>query len=165
MAKRTINLDTKDIKIILENLEACNPKPTPQVKAIIRKMKTNLKTIKIASRKGKGRSLQKYICREIGELIGIEYNQEDDQCLIHSREMGQSGLDVILRGRAQKLFPYCIESKATENLNLTDAVQQAESNTVEPYDWMVVHKRKILSEPIVIISWSALKSLFMRGFK
>jgi len=165
MAKRTINLDTKDIKIILDNLEACNPKPSIQVKSIIRKMKNNMKTIKISSRKGKGRSLQKYICREIGEMIGVPYDQEDDQCLIHSREIGQSGLDVILRGKAQKLFPFCIESKATESLNLTEAVQQAESNTVEPYDWMVVHKRKILNEPIVMIPWSAFKELFMKGLK
>lgn len=163
MAKRTINLDTKDIELIIEGLQEL-PK-SKRADLLFKKMRNNLKTIKIASRKGKGRSLQKFICREIGELIGIPYDQEDDQCLIHSREMGQAGLDVILRGKAQKLFPYCIESKATESLSLTEAVLQAENNTTDPYDWMVVHKRKIFSEPIIMISWSAFKTVFMRGFK
>jgi hypothetical protein len=160
MAKRTLNLDTKDIELILEALDS--QKSSPRMISLLRKMKNNLKTIKISSRKGKGRSLQKFICREIGELIGIPYDQEDDQCLIHSREMGQAGLDVILRGRAQKLFPYCIETKASESLSLTEAIQQAQNNTVEPYDWMVIHKRKILNEPIVMISWYAFKKVFSK---
>ena len=163
MAKRTINLDTKDIELILEGMS--HLAKSKRADNLFRKMKSNLKTIKISSRKGKGRSLQKFICREIGEMLNIPYDQEDDQCLIHSREMGQSGVDGILRGKAQELFPYCIESKATESLSLTEAILQAENNVTEPYDWMVVHKRKIFSEPIVMISWSALKSLFMKGFK
>lgn len=161
MAKRTLNLDTKDIELILEALDS--QKSSPRMISLLRKMKSNLKTIKIASRKGKGRSLQKFICREIGELINVPYDQEDDQSLIHSREMGQSGVDIVLRGKALKLFPYLVECKASESLNLTEAIMQAQNNTKEPCDWMVVHKRKILQEPIVILSWSAFKSLFSKG--
>lgn len=160
MAKRTLNLDTKDIELIIEALGSL-PKSS-RTDSLFRKMKNNMKTIKISSRKGKSRSLQKFICREVGEMIGIEYDQADDSCLIHSREMGQAGVDVVLRGKAQKLFPYCIECKSVENLNLVEAVQQAEANTSEPYDWMVVHKRKIFDEPVVFIPWSAFKKLFMK---
>jgi hypothetical protein len=165
MAKRTINLDTKDIELIIEALETSKTTNwQSRYAAVLRKMRNNLKTIKISSRKGKGRSLQKYICREIGEMIDVPYDQADDQCLIHSREMGQAGVDVILRGIAQERFPYCPETKATESLSIVETVQQAISNTVDPYDWLIVHKRKILDEPIVIISWSAFKRVFMKGF-
>ena len=34
-----------------------------------------------------------------------------DECLIQSRGMGQQGTDVVLYGKARKLFPYGIECK------------------------------------------------------
>lgn len=164
MAKRTINLDTKDIEVIIKGLQlqSFTGEDLKRAEPLIRKFKNNLKTIKVSSRKGKARNLQQFVCHEVSEMIGIPYDQSDDSCLIHSREMGQSGVDVILRGEAQELFPYRVESKNTESLNLLEAIQEAESNSEDPYDWMVVHKRKLLREPIVIISWSAFKSLFIR---
>jgi hypothetical protein len=160
MAKRSLNLDTKDIELIIEALK--DQKESPRMTSLIRKMKTNMKTIKVSSRKGKGRNLEQWICRKISELIGIPYNPEDDDSLINYRRMGQSGTDIILTGKAQKLFPFGVEAKNSEQLSLTEAIQQAQSNTKEPYDWMVVHKRKTLKEPIVIISWSAFRKLWER---
>ena len=165
MAKRTLNLDTKDIEVILKALqlkEGLTREDLNRAEPLIRKFKSNLKTIKVASRKGKARNLQQFICHEISEMIGIPYDQSDDSCLIRSREMGQSGVDIILRGIAQELFPYCIEAKSAESLSIVDTIQEAESNTKDSCEWMVVHKRKILKEPIVIISWSAFKTLFLR---
>jgi len=166
MAKRTINLDTKDIELIIEALETSKTTNwQTRYENVLRKMKNNLKTIKISSRKGKGRGLQKYICQQISEMLDIPYDQEDDDCLIHNREMGQSGVDVVLRGKAQKLFPFNIETKATESLDFVGAIHQAEANMIESYDWMVIHKRKILGEPIVMITWSAFKKIFLKGLK
>lgn len=119
--------------------------------------------IKISSRKGKGRALQQKVCRDISSVIGIPYDQQDDECLIHSREMGQSGVDVILRGEAKGLFPYSIESKSAEAFSLTAAIEQAENNQAEGTDWMVIHKRKAWKVPVVILSWDVFIEMY-RGF-
>lgn len=158
MAKRTINLDTKDIQIILEALEMI-PESSATT-ALTRKMKNNLKTIKVSSRKGKGRSLQQFVCTQISEMLNIPYVQSDDESLIRSREMGQAGTDVVLRGEAQQRFPFNVECKNTESLNITSVVQQAEANRKDPYNWLIVHKRKILPDPVVIMSWPAFVALF-----
>lgn len=161
MAKRTINLDTKDIQVLLDALET-SPESTTKT-ALVRKLKNNMKTIKISSRKSKGRGLQQFVCSEVSELLGIPYDQSDDESLIRSREMGQAGVDVVLRGDAQKRFPFNVECKCTESLSLTEVVQQAEANTKEPYNWLIVHKRKALSQPVVILNWSTFRSLFEKS--
>lgn len=120
------------------------------------------KRIKPRSAKNKGAALQKFVCQELSEMLSLPYNQGDDECLIHSREMGQPGTDVVLRGEARKRFPYSVECKNTESLSLTDTILQAEANRAEGTEWLIVHKRKALSEPVVILSWSAFRALFAR---
>ena len=119
------------------------------------------KPIKVSSGKAKGRELQKRICRDISSAIGIPYDQQDDSCLIHSREMGQSGIDVILRGKAKELFPFSIECKCVEALSLYQAIDQAISNQSKDTDWMVVHKRKG-DGPTVVMSWDAYITRYKR---
>jgi hypothetical protein len=166
MAQRTLTLDTKDIELILGALEhqknhtlVLPSPPSPRMISLLRKLKSNLKTIKVSSRKQKGRNLEQWICREISELIDIPYNPDDDNSLINYRRMGQRGSDIILTGEALAKFSYNIEAKNSENLSLMDAIKQAQSNTKEPCEWMVIHKRKTLQEPIVIISWSTFKKI------
>lgn len=96
------------------------------------------KSISIASRKAKGRSLQKWVANKISEIIGIPCGKDE---LIESRGGGQSGTDVILIGKAKKLFPYSVECKRKERFNLHDAVKQAKANQMEDTDWLVVSKR------------------------
>ena len=131
-------------------------------KNIHRKLQSNhnKKRITISSAKAKGRNLQYWICEKISKLINIPFDQQDDSCLIHSREMGQHGKDIILRGEAQILFPYSVESKASESLNLMETIEQSESNQDKNTDWMIVHKRKALAEPIVILSWRGFEKTF-----
>lgn len=120
------------------------------------------KGIKISSRKAKGRNLQKWTCQKIADIFKIKYNQQDDQCLIHSREMGQSGIDIILRGDVYKKLPFDIECKAVEKFNLYQAIEQAKSNTESNRYWLVVHKKNY-SNPIVIMDWEAFEYLLDRG--
>src|SRR5208283_6089250 len=115
---------------------------------LYKRIKRVLTPIKVSSRKQKGRNLEQWGCEQISELINIPYDPKDDSSLINYRRMGQSGVDIILIGKAQEKFPYCIECKASESLNLTETIAQAQSNIKEGYDWMIVHKRKILNEPI-----------------
>ena len=97
-------------------------------------------------------------------MISIPYNPDEDSSLINYRRMGQAKQDIILMGEALIRFPYSVECKAAESLNILQAIKQAQSNinTKEPTDWLVVHKRKTLEEPIVIFSWSAFKKLFLK---
>jgi len=166
MAKRNLNLDTKDIQVIMNALEMYQNEKLGKKEAslapLMKKLKNNMKTITVASRKGKGRKLQQFVCQEISELIGTFYNQQNDQCLIHSREMGISGIDVVLRGNALREFPFSVEAKCSEGLNLLETYNQTLSNRVDGTDWMIVHQRKSIPETLCIISWDTFKKLFKK---
>ena len=153
MAKRSVSLDTSDIQKILDGT----------IEPIIEKrLRAALKTIKVSSAKSKGRSLQQDACEMISRITGIEYNSGEDG-LIESRGMGQNGVDVALRGEARRLFPFSVESKCVENLNIVDAITQAQDNMYPGTDWLVYHKRKSLKEPVVILSASAFEKLCKKG--
>jgi len=145
MASKWVLLTDKD----QEAIEWYCPAGSPLHKKILQAKKR----IKVSSAKGKGRNLQYWICEQISKFTGIPYKQSDDQCLIHSREMGQHGQDIILRGDALKLFPYSVESKSSEQLDLVGTIEQAKANTYAGTNWLIVHKRKALAEPIVIMEW------------
>lgn len=159
--------DRKELEFIKESLDFINYRETPEKQRsdnIIKKINRALTPIKVSSAKSKGRELQKRICQDISDVIGISYDQKDDFCLIHSREMGQSGCDIVLRGEAKRLFPYSIECKNTESLSLYAAIDQAKSNIYDQTEWMVIHKRKG-SDPIVIMDWAGfLKKYAEKGY-
>jgi hypothetical protein len=111
------------------------------------------KKITTASAKGKGRNLQYWVCEQISKITGIPWVQSSDDCEIHSREMGMSGKDIVLRGKAKEKFPFSVECKSSEQLNLVDTVKQAESNTGPGESWLIVHKRKAIPHPIVVMTW------------
>lgn len=129
-------MNKKDLKELVQLLESNNIG-----EKFIKKINKELKPISVSSRKQKGRTLQKKVCSMISECIEIPYDQSDDNCLIHSREMGQHGTDVILRGEAREKFPFSIECKNQEKLNLYSAIEQAKSNLGKDLDWIVIHKR------------------------
>lgn len=120
---------------------------------IIKKIERILKPIKRRSAKDKGRNLQKWVCERIAELFNIEYNQQDDNCVIHSREMGQSGVDIIIRDYLRNYFPFSIECKSSEQLNLIETIQQAKKNTKKDEHWIIVYKKKAIQKPVVIMDW------------
>lgn len=88
------------------------------------------KSISVASRKAKGRRLQKQIAECISKITGIPAKKDGD---IEPRPMGQSGRDVILRGEAKELFIFHgIECKNVEALNIWKALLQAEEHGGKP---------------------------------
>jgi hypothetical protein len=165
MASRTVKFDTTDLSLIAEmgqmylNEHDNSLGIAKQIQGIVRKCRNNAKTIKISSRKGKGRGLQMAVAEGISEMTGIPYDQSSDVCDIHSREMGLSGNDIILRGEALKKFPFSIECKCSESLNLTDTYEQVVANVVPGTDWLICHKRKSIPEIIVMLSWDAFKKI------
>jgi hypothetical protein len=77
--------------------------------------------MKTASCKQKGRLAQQHIVKRLLEtfpnLTGAD---------ITSRSMGASGEDILLSEEAFRAFPFAVESKAVEGLNIWSAMKQSE---------------------------------------
>ena len=137
---------------------------TKESKKILGKLERAEKTIKVSSRKGKGRALQYWVCERIADIFGLQFVQSDDECLVHSREMGQHGTDIVLRGNLYKQFPYDIECKSCETLSIPEWVRQARTNNKkEGRNWLVVFKKQTIGgEPLVLMDWSCFEELFRK---
>ena len=90
--------------------------------------------MKTSSEKAKGRNLQKKVRELLIEHLGVD--PED----IESRSMGAGGEDLIMAKAARNLFPYSIECKNQEALNIWAAYKQAEENC-KGYEPLAVIKR------------------------
>lgn len=160
MASKWIVFDDKERALIqkcLASEELADDKN--MLKKIENKLAAADKRITTASAKGKGRDLQQWVCRKISDLIGIEFNNQSDDSLIRSREMGQAGVDVILRGEAKQKFPFGIECKNTESINFRSFVEQAKKYDKEGR-WLLIIRTKSLPDTTVTMSWETFEKLF-----
>jgi hypothetical protein len=105
------------------------------------------KRISVQSAKAKGRRLQKYVAEKLSEITGIPHGKD---CLIQSREMGQSGTDVKLIGDALDKIPLSIECKYCEAWSVNSWIEQAKANQLPDTDWVLCAKRNH-NDPVVII--------------
>lgn len=103
--------------------------------------------MKIRSAKNKGKRLQNWTASKIAEITGLKVEKDGD---IESRQMGMSGVDVILRGKAKELFPFSVENKNVETLNLFAAIGQAKNNIMAGTNWLLICKKN-REDPVVII--------------
>ena len=71
--------------------------------------------MKAQSAKAKGRRLQQWVRDQLIEQLDV--HPED----IESRSMGAGGEDLIMARAARQKFPYSIECKNVENLNIREA--------------------------------------------
>ena len=90
--------------------------------------------MKPQSAKAKGRRLQQQFRELLIEELDI--HPED----IESRSMGAGGEDLIMARAAREKFPYSIECKNVEKLNVWEAYKQAEENSND-YEPVVVMKK------------------------
>lgn len=75
------------------------------------------------SAKNKGRKFQQEVRDAILDLFpGLH---PDD---VRSTSMGASGEDILLSSAARSAFPYSVECKWTERLNIYKAIEQAKEN-------------------------------------
>jgi len=88
-----------------------------------------------ASRKQKGRKLQQFVRDKVLEQYPSLTERD-----VKSTPMGCSGEDVMLSEAAVKLFPYSVEAKNVEKLNIWSALTQSESNNRE-LEPLLVFKR------------------------
>lgn len=78
--------------------------------------------MKPSSSKAKGRRLQKAVAKAIRRTFNLA--KEDCRPAI----MGERGSDIKLSRAAAARFPYAVECKNQERLNIWQALEQAESN-------------------------------------
>ena len=99
--------------------------------------------MKPQSAKAKGRRLQQQFRELLIEELDI--HPED----IESRSMGAGGEDLIMARAARQKFPYSIECKNVEKLNVWEAYKQAEENSKD-YEPVVVMKKNNHKTLVVI---------------
>ena len=95
------------------------------------------------SKKAKGRRLQQWVRDLLIEKL--EVHPED----IESRSMGAGGEDLIMSRAAREKFPYSIECKNQESLNIWKSYEQAQQ-TSGNYEPIVVIKRNNV-KPLVLV--------------
>ena len=91
--------------------------------------------MKPRSAKNKGKRLQ----NKIRDLILEKFDslEPDD---VRSITMGDSGEDILLSPAARRVFPFSVECKNQEKLNIWSALEQAEDNSGN-HTPLVVFKR------------------------
>ena len=99
--------------------------------------------MKTQSAKAKGRKLQQWTRDRLVESLDI--HPED----IKSTSMGAGGEDVIMARAAREKFPYSIECKNQEKINIWSAYEQTAQNSGD-YTPLVVVKRN-RSKPLILI--------------
>lgn len=99
--------------------------------------------MKTSSGKNKGRRLQQWVVKQLVDYLGC--HPED----MESRPMGSGGEDIILGRESRRLFPYSVECKNVERLNVWGAYDQAKANCKEYEPIVVMKKNK--RKPVVVV--------------
>jgi hypothetical protein len=90
--------------------------------------------ISTSARKAKGRRLQ----NKVRELLIEKFDLHPDD--IKTAVMGESGEDIRLAHSARKKFPFSVECKNQEKLNIWSSLEQAEDNSND-YTPLLIFKR------------------------
>ena len=99
--------------------------------------------MKTQSAKAKGRILQQWFRDLLIEKLNI--HPED----IESRSMGAGGEDLIMARAAREKFPYSVECKNQEKINLWESYNQAQQNS-KNHEPVVILKRNN-SKPLILV--------------
>jgi|TARA_A100001011_G_scaffold367570_1_gene421108 hypothetical protein len=99
--------------------------------------------MKTQSAKAKGRRLQQWVRDLLIEKLDV--HPED----IESRSMGAGGEDLIMARAAREKFPFSIECKNVEKLNVWEAYKQAKENAGKYVPIVVMKKNQ--EKPLIVI--------------
>jgi hypothetical protein len=103
-----------------------------------------------ASRKAKGRQLQQDIRADLIATLGIE---EGD---ILSTAMGQGGCDLYLSPAARERFPFGVECKRQERLEIPAWWRQCTANAEKEGLTPLLLVKQSRKEPLAVLRWSDL---------
>jgi len=112
--------------------------------------------MKTSVAKAKGRRLQQWVRDLLIEKLDI--HPED----IESRPMGSQGEDLIMSRAARERFPFSIEAKNQEQLNVWRAWEQAEANSGNYQPILVIKKNNV--KPLVVVDAETFVTLIMENF-
>jgi hypothetical protein len=154
MGTRSINLTDKEQEQLIAGV-------LPE--SVVKKVNTARKPRASRYGKQKGANTQLEVADYIANLLGIPWDNQDDQSEIKARSMGLSGVDIILTGSAYKRFPFDVEVKAVESLSVPATIQQAKDNTKEGRHWLIFWKKKAFDRKVVIMDVEAFKWLWSRN--
>ena len=99
--------------------------------------------MKTQSAKAKGRKLQQWFRDRLIDVL--EIHEED----IESRSMGAGGEDLIMARAAREKFPYSVECKNQEKINIWESYKQADMNS--KVDEPVVVLKRNNHKPLVLV--------------
>jgi hypothetical protein len=99
--------------------------------------------MKTQSAKAKGRRLQQWMRDLLIERL--EIHEED----IESRSMGAGGEDLIMSRAAREKFPFSIECKNQEKMNVWSAMEQARANSGDYVPLVIIKKNN--EKPLAVI--------------
>ena len=99
--------------------------------------------MKTQSAKAKGRRFQQWVRDKLIEQLGV--HPED----VESRSMGAGGEDLIMARAAREKFPFSIECKNVEKLNVWEAYKQAKENAGKYVPIVVMKKNQ--EKPLIVI--------------
>jgi hypothetical protein len=99
--------------------------------------------VRPSSAKAKGRALQQWVVDKLIELLS--FDPED----LESRPMGSNGEDVIMGVLSRRQFPYSIECKNQEAVNVWKAYEQSQENC-KGYEPLVIIKRN-RTKPLALV--------------
>ena len=99
--------------------------------------------MKTQSAKAKGRRFQQWVRNLLIEELSV-YPED-----IESRSMGAGGEDLIMARAAREKFPYSIECKNQESLNVWKSYEQAESNSGDHEPILFIKRNN--QKPLVVI--------------
>lgn len=105
--------------------------------------------MKPSSCKSKGRRLQQQVARDV--LTAFPHLDEDD---VRSTPMGAHGEDVMLSARARACFPFSVEAKNVERLNIWSALEQNAKNARGNHTLIIFKRNR--SQVYATIEWSVL---------
>ena len=112
--------------------------------------------MKPKSAKAKGRRLQNEVAQDIAATLMVPEEG------VRGAIMGESGCDIKLAYTLRTEFPFSVECKNVERLNIWEALAQAEKNAV-PGTMPVVVIRRNNIKPWAVIPWTLFLELIKNG--
>lgn len=103
--------------------------------------------MKSASCKGKGRRFQQEVRDDL--IREFRLNPVD----LQSTAMGQSGCDIYLSQAARDTFPFAVECKNVELLNIWTAMKQCEANAEKVGLRPLLVFRRNRTDPRAVLRW------------
>jgi len=107
--------------------------------------------------KSKGKNFQNDIKDDILELYP-DLTEND----VYSTSMGAQGIDIRLSEEARKVFPFAVECKRSETINVHGAMDQCMINAKKEGLTPIVISKKNRKPALVTLEWEVFKGMLER---